>query len=49
METVTIDECAAAVRRLPSGELEVHPRTPHPFEKAPIDRIARSLEEFFGR
>ena len=47
--TVTIDECAAAVRRLPNGELEVHPRTPHPFEKAPIDRVARSLEEFFGR
>jgi pimeloyl-ACP methyl ester carboxylesterase len=46
--TVSIDECATAVRRLPNGELEVHPRTPHPFEKAPIDRLARSLEEFFS-
>lgn len=46
--TVTIDECVDAVRRLPHGELEVHPRTPHPFEKAPLERLARSLTEFFG-
>ncbi len=46
--TVTIDDCAAAVRRLANGELEVHPRTPHPFEKAPVERLARSLSEFFG-
>jgi len=46
--TVTIDECVAAVRRIPNGELEVLPRTPHPFEKAPIERIAYSLAEFFG-
>jgi pimeloyl-ACP methyl ester carboxylesterase len=46
--TVTLDECAAAVRQLANGELEVHPRTPHPFEKAPIDRIGASLAEFFG-
>jgi hypothetical protein len=36
------------VRRLASGELEVHPRTPHPFEKVSLDRLARSLEEFFA-
>ena len=46
--TVTIEECIAAVRRLASGELEVHPRTPHPFEKVSLDRLARSLEEFFA-
>jgi pimeloyl-ACP methyl ester carboxylesterase len=46
--TVTIDECVAAVRRMPNGELEVHPRTPHPFEKAPVERLARSLSEFFA-
>ena len=45
--TVTIDECVAAVRRIPNGELEVLPRTPHPFEKAPSERVARSLAEFF--
>ena len=46
--TVTIEECVRASRRLPNGELEVHPRTPHPFEKAPLDRVARSLAEFFA-
>ena len=46
--TVTVDECVAAVRQLKNGELEVHPRTPHPFEKAPLDRLARSLLEFFA-
>ena len=47
--TVSIDESLAAVRQLQNGELEVHPRTPHPFEKAPVDRIARSLAEFLAR
>jgi pimeloyl-ACP methyl ester carboxylesterase len=47
--TVTLDECASAVRRLPNGELEVHPRTPHPFEKAPIARIVASLTDFLAR
>jgi pimeloyl-ACP methyl ester carboxylesterase len=47
--TVTIDECVVAVRQLANGELEVHPRTPHAFEKAPVDRIARSLQEFLVR
>jgi len=47
--TVTIDECVDAVRQLPNGELEVHPRTAHPFEKAPLERICRSLAEFFSR
>ncbi len=46
--TVTLDECIAAVRQLANGELEVHPRTPHAFEKASIDRIAASLVEFFS-
>jgi pimeloyl-ACP methyl ester carboxylesterase len=46
--TVTLDESAAAARRLAQGELEVHPRTPHPFEKAPIERIANSVAEFFN-
>lgn len=45
--TVGLDETAAAARCLPNGELEVHPRTPHPFEKVPLDRVARSILEFF--
>src|SRR5688500_3525801 len=44
--TGSIDECVEAVRVLPRGELEIHPGTPHPFEKAPLERIARSLAEF---
>jgi pimeloyl-ACP methyl ester carboxylesterase len=47
--TVSVDESLAAVRQIANGELEVHPRTPHPLEKAPVDRIARSLREFFSR
>lgn len=46
--TVGIEECAAAVRQLRNGELEVHPRTPHAFEKAPIERVALSLLEFLA-
>jgi pimeloyl-ACP methyl ester carboxylesterase len=46
--TVSIEESAAAARQLPNGELEVHPRTPHPFEKVPLDRVARSLADFFA-
>jgi pimeloyl-ACP methyl ester carboxylesterase len=46
--TVTIEECIAAVRHLPHGELEVVPRTPHPFEKVPVERVASSLSEFLG-
>jgi pimeloyl-ACP methyl ester carboxylesterase len=46
--TVSVEECAGAVRHLPNGELEVHPRTPHPFEKAPTGRIARSIVEFLA-
>jgi pimeloyl-ACP methyl ester carboxylesterase len=46
--TVSIDESAWAARQLPKGELEVYPRTAHPFEKAPLDRIVRSLDEFLA-
>lgn len=46
--TVSVEESAAAAKQLPEGELEVHPRTAHPFEKAPLNRIARSIDEFFA-
>ena len=46
--TVSVDESASVVRQLPQGELEVHPRTAHPFEKAPLDRIVRSIDEFLA-
>lgn len=44
--TGSIDECEAALRLLPLGELEVHPATPHPFERAPVERLARSIGDF---
>jgi pimeloyl-ACP methyl ester carboxylesterase len=46
--TVSLDECGEAVRWLPAGELEVLPRTPHPFERVSIPRLARSVSEFLA-
>lgn len=46
--TVGLDETAVAARALPNGELEVYPRTPHPFEKVSLERLTSSLREFFG-
>ena len=46
--TVSVEESAAVARLLPAGELEVLPRTPHPLEKAPVERLARSIVEFLG-
>jgi len=43
--TVSVEESLAASRAVQRGELEVHPGTPHPFEKAPMDRIARTVME----
>jgi pimeloyl-ACP methyl ester carboxylesterase len=44
--TVTVEESAEVARLVRNGELEVLPRTPHPFEKAPLERVARSVTEF---
>jgi pimeloyl-ACP methyl ester carboxylesterase len=44
--TVGVEESAAVVRLLAEGELEVLPRTPHPLEKVPMERLARSILEF---
>ncbi len=46
--TVTLEESMAAYRALPRGELEVFPNTPHPLEKVPVERLARSVREFFA-
>jgi pimeloyl-ACP methyl ester carboxylesterase len=43
--TVSVEESLAASRALERGELEVLPGVSHPFEKAPIDRLARSIVE----
>jgi len=44
--TVSVEESAEIAKTLPNGELEVLPGTPHPLEKAPLDRLARSIAEF---
>ncbi len=46
--TVTLDESAAVARALPHGELQVLPRTAHPIEKAPLDRVAAAVLDFVG-
>jgi pimeloyl-ACP methyl ester carboxylesterase len=43
--TVSVEESAAAYRRLPSGELMVLPRTPHPMEQVDVYRLADVLIE----
>lgn len=43
--TVSVEESAAAYRELPSGELMVLPRTPHPMEQVDVYRLADVLIE----
>jgi pimeloyl-ACP methyl ester carboxylesterase len=47
--TVTLDECVAAVRALPRGELAVLPGTAHPLEQADPARVAREIAEISAR
>ncbi|WP_284348884.1 alpha/beta fold hydrolase [Roseisolibacter agri] len=47
--TMTLDECAAAVRALPKGELAVLPATGHPLEHADPARLAREVAEVHAR
>jgi pimeloyl-ACP methyl ester carboxylesterase len=47
--TVTLDECVAAVRALPHGELAVLPGTGHPLEHADASRVAREILEMHAR
>lgn len=43
--TVSVEESAATFRQLPSGELMVLPRTPHPMEQVDVYRLADVLIE----
>ena len=43
--TVSVEESLAASRAMERGELEVLPGASHPFEKAPLERIARAIAE----
>lgn len=46
--TVSVEECVRARGWLADAELEVLPRTPHPFERVPIERLAASVHEFLS-
>ena len=46
--TTSVEETAVAARVPPRGELEVLPRTPHPFEKVSLERLVRSIDEVFS-
>lgn len=45
---VSVDETLKAYRLLPAGEFCVLPGVGHPLEKAPVDRLAREIEDFFA-
>ena len=47
--TVTLEECVAAMRALPRGELAVLPATGHPLEHADPVRVAREVAEVHSR
>ena len=46
-QMVTLEETAAVYRRLPKGELQVLPATPHPLERAPWLRLAHAIQDCF--
>ncbi len=46
--TVALGELRDAIGQLARGSAEVFPDTPHPLERAPMDRLARSIAEFRG-
>ncbi len=43
-----VAESLAFYQALPQGQFEVLPATPHPLPRAPLERLAASLVEFFG-
>ncbi len=46
-DVVSLSETAEAAAQLPAGQLEVLPKTPHPFERVRPERLAFSLRELF--
>ena len=47
-DTVTLAETVNAFAVLPKGELEVLPRTGHPFQRVDVERLAFSMGRFFA-
>ncbi|MCC7020071.1 MAG: alpha/beta hydrolase [Ardenticatenales bacterium] len=46
--TVTVDECVSAYRALPNAQLQVFPRTPHPFERVDVGWLAKGIRGFMA-
>ncbi len=46
--TVGVEELRDVSRALARGEYEVLPRTPHPFERVPTERLAWTLRQFLS-
>lgn len=44
--TLRVEELRDVSSTLARGEYEVLPRTPHPFEKAPLERLSWTLQQF---
>lgn len=44
---VTLEESIRIYRLLEKGELQVFPNTPHPLEKAPVQKLAEAIIDFF--
>ncbi len=47
--TVSLDESVEMARGLPKGELEVWPRTAHPWQKVELARVVRAVTEVAQR
>lgn len=45
---VSVEETVRAYRLLPAGELYILPGVGHPLEKAPAEKLAREIAEFFA-
>ena len=46
--TASVEDTREVQRLIPGAELEVFPRTPHPFERVSLDRLVFTIEEFFA-
>lgn len=44
---VTMEESIRVYRLIEKGELQVFPNTPHPLEKAPVQKLADAIIDFF--
>lgn len=46
--TVSVEECAGVVKKLPNATLHVMPDTPHPIEQVNVAALADLLRQFFN-